>query len=131
MRGKHVDLFGFCFFAFFHGYQAGRITVFCRCFAVYFQPAGVDQHAAFALEGLFRHTRDACGHHVFGAGVEHSDKLARHQVVEFLLQLVEVFRRLRGGDNRKVIRDFGVIKDAFVGFYPTLLDDFLGDCAVA
>jgi hypothetical protein len=79
------------------------------------QPARLDQHLAFGLEGMLLHLADAGGDLVFGAGEEHGHEAAHHQVVQLLLGLAQAAGRLGGGDDGKVVRHLAVVEDALGG----------------
>ena len=46
-----------------------------------------------------------------------------HHVVELLFRLVQVLGRLQGRDDGEVVRDLGVVEDAFVRLNPSLLEN--------
>lgn len=86
-----------------------------RFLAVDGQPTGLDQHLAFGLEVVLVDLADARGDLVLGAGEEHGHEAAHHQGVELVLGLAQGTGRLRGRDDRKVVRDLAVVKNALVG----------------
>ena len=130
LRGEDIDFLGLRLLAFFHRHQVRRFVVARSGLAMYFQPAGVDQHLAFALERFFFDARDARGDHVFRARIKHGQELAHHQVVELLLDFIQRLGRLRGRDDGKVVGNFRVVENAFAGFDPALLENFFRERAV-
>ena len=105
-----------------HGHQVLALVAFFGVFhfgggffAVDGQPARLDQHLAFGLEGVLGCGGDARSNLVLRAGEEHRHEAAHHQVVQLLLRLAQAAGRLQGGDDRKVIRDLGVVEHALGG----------------
>ena len=118
-----ADAFGLHFFALGDRHQVAVAIAFLvgvgrRFLAVDGQPARIGHDLAFSLELMAGHFRVARGDLEFRRREEHGHEAARDQVVQFLFRLGQVLRRNRGRDDREVIRDLGVIKNALVRLDP-------------
>ena len=94
------------------------------------QPARVHQHFAHALERLALDARDARGLQKLRRRVEHRQEALGDHVVELGLRFVQVLGRLGGGDDGKVVRDFGVVENPLVGSDPAALENLAREGAV-
>ena len=84
-------------------------------FAVNGQPTGLDQNFALGFEAVSCCRADTRGHHVLGTGEKHRHKATHHQVIQLLLRIRQARRGLQGGNDRKVIADLGIVKNALRG----------------
>ena len=91
-EGFRFNGHGLGFFAGLHGDEVltlvtvfGIRRFFSGFFAVNGEPTGFDQYFSFCFEAVRRNSADACRHHVFRAGKEHSHEAAYHQVIHLLL----------------------------------------------
>ena len=78
------------------------------------EPAGIDDDLAVGLELLPLDGGDARRDLELRRRIKHRDEAARDEIVDFLLRLAQALRHGAGGDDGKVIADFGVIEDALV-----------------
>ena len=132
MQGFEQGLLSQRFFACDHGHQALVFsavfalvfTVFVRHFARGFfaingQPAGLGQHFAFGFKTVLARaaadSADARGDGVLRGRKKHRQKAARDQIVDFLFGFRQTAGRLVGGDDGKVVANFGIVKHAFAG----------------
>ena len=128
--GLQGDLVGLHRFVGLDGHQVAGAVATAGVTTVDGQPAGVDQHAPFGLEGVTGHGGDAGGDQVFGRRVEHGHEAAHHQVVDLLLGIRQVLGSLQRGDDGEVVGDLAVVEDPLVGLDPVLFQDGAGKFAV-
>ena len=86
------------------------------------QPSGRDQNFPFRLEGLALHTGNPSGILVLRRRKEHGHEALGYHVEERALLIVERARNSCGRNNRKVIADLRVIKDALVWLDPIIVE---------
>ena len=60
---------------------------------------------------------------IFGGRKKYGHESTGDEIVEFLLGLGEIFRRLRGRNDREVIADFRVVENSFVRLYPFAVEN--------
>ena len=78
------------------------------------QPTRLHQHLAFGLERFALHARNARCHQKFRRRIKHRQEPLHHQVVNFLLLLLQSLGFLQRGDDRKVIGDFCIVENPLV-----------------
>ena len=95
-------------------------------FSINGEPAGIGEDFSVGLEGLVLNAGDSGGDLEFGDGIEGGDEAAGDHVVDFQLEVVEFAGRDAGGDDGKVVGDFGGIEDAAVQTDPAFFERVAG-----
>ena len=108
------------------GHRHQRGVFFLRGLAINFEPTRFHQHLAFGLEVMPHDFGDTRRHQIFGCRKKYRQKTPGHQIINFLLYIVQVFRRFLGRNNGKVVADFAVIKNALIRLDPAPIQNFCG-----
>ena len=101
-----------------------------RFLAVDREPAGIQEHFAFGLERLADDTRDARGQEILRWRVEDRQEALDDEVVELRFGLGQALGLLQRRNDREVVRNLGVVENAFVGLDPFLLQDLPREGAI-
>ena len=83
------------------------------------EPAGRRQHLALRLETVAPDRAHPGGDVEFRGGVKDGDKAPGDHVIDLRLHVLELLGLLDGRDDRKVVRDLGVVEDPPVRPQPT------------
>ena len=107
-------------------HQRGRV-VGLGFLAVDFEPAGVDHDFAVAAERFVFHARDAGGDLEFRGREKNRQKPLGYQVVNLRFGFAQVLGRDGGRNDRKVVRNLGIVENAFVRFHPFVGENFFDE----
>ena len=125
--GLHFNIFGPDALVFLQRRQVGCFLFVVGGFlAVDGQPARCNEHLAFGLEGVFFYTGDARGDVIFSGRIKNGKKALGHQIVDLLFRFGQILRRGAGGNDGEVIRNLGIVENAFVRMHPAIFQDRCG-----
>ena len=123
----HFNISGFDCLARFDGCEHFTLLIP----AIDFVPTGFGHYLSFRFERLILYTGDAGGDLKFRTRIKHGEESFHNEIINLLLLFLEVFRGLQCGNDRKVIGNLGIIKNALIArHHPAFLQYFIGQLPV-